>query len=303
MVQSATVAPKNLRLINGFASAAAVPEQQHDFSAMLSTLPMRLQTTLELSQLLNIVNDQCLSLFGECAVNYQNVVLDLQLQFGKRRAHHCDYQLEIDQQSLGQVSVSRHYRFSETEILLIEEMFCKVVYPLRNCLMYRSAVQSAKTDSLTGLPNRQAFEVMIEREMNLAQRLSSPLCLLVIDIDNFKQINDTFGHSHGDQALVDTAAALLLSLRRSDISFRYGGEEFVVLLSQCDAQAAAHVAERLRQDIEKMHTDESAYGAITVSIGLSQHQPSDSVSQLFDRADKALYKAKAEGRNQVVAEL
>lgn len=301
MVQSLMQDHTKLRLINGDADIHSQLVTPLDTETIVASLPMLLQTTLDLPQLLSLVYEHCQRLFGPCGLGYQNAAQSLSLQHGKSETHHCDYQLEIDHQVLGKVSLSRRYRFTPDEIVIIENVLCKVVHPLRNCLLYRHAMQTAKTDTLTGLPNRLAFEAMMDREIDLAKRLSLPICLLVIDIDHFKKINDNFGHTLGDQALIDVAARLLHSLRRADITFRYGGEEFVVLLSQCDVEAAEQVAERLRHDIETMKNVSAAYGSVTLSIGLAQYQANDTAQQFFDRADKAMYQAKQLGRNQVAS--
>lgn len=301
MVQSLTQDHTKLRLINGDADIHSQLVTPLDTETIVASLPMLLQTTLDLPQLLSLVYEHCQRLFGTCGLGYQNSAQSLSLQHGKSETHHCNYQLEIDHQILGKVSLSRRYRFTPDEIVIIENVLCKVVHPLRNCLLYRHAMKTAKTDTLTGLPNRLAFEAMMDREIDLARRLSLPICLLVIDIDHFKKINDNFGHTLGDQALIDVAARLLHSLRRADITFRYGGEEFVVLLSQCDVEAAEQVAERLRHDIETMQNVSAAYGSVTISIGLAQYQANDTAQQFFDHADKAMYQAKHLGRNQVAS--
>jgi diguanylate cyclase (GGDEF)-like protein len=301
MVQSLTNDHTNLRLINGDAESHSDPVAPVDADSIVASLPMLLQTTLELPKLLSLLSDQCQRLFGPCGLGYQHAGQALTYQYGRISAHLCDYQLEIDQQVLGKISISRRYRFTPEEIIIIENVLCKAVHPLRNCLLYRHALQIAKTDTLTGLPNRQAFEAMMDREIDLAKRLSLSICLLVIDVDHFKKINDTFGHTQGDHALIDIASSLLHSLRRADITFRYGGEEFVVLLSQCDVAAAKQVAERLRQDIENMQSEAATYGPVTLSIGLAQYQAGDTPQQFFDRADKAMYQAKRLGRNQVAS--
>lgn len=301
MVQSLTSDHTKLRLINAETQVNSPPATPVDAESIVASLPMLLQTTLDLPKLLNILSEQCQRLFGPCGLGYQHSPQALNFQYGKTAAHHCDYQLEIDQQTLGEISLSRRYRFTAEEIVIIENVLCKVVHPLQNCLLYRHALQIAKTDTLTGLPNRQAFESMMDREIDLAKRLSLPMCLLVIDVDHFKKINDNFGHTQGDIALIDIASCLLQSLRRADITFRYGGEEFVVLLSQCNVGAAEHVAERLRQDIEKMQSASGSYGSVTLSIGLAQYQPDEMPRQFFDRADRAMYQAKRLGRNQVVS--
>ncbi len=165
------------------------------------------------------------------------------------------------------------------------------------------------TDSLTGLFNRRYFIEESEREIARARRYHLPTGLLLLDIDHFKRINDTYGHTTGDEALKAFASACQKALRTNDILGRLGGEEFGVFLPQTDADGAALVAERIRHavaDIRLSH-DSTAMGAdsrtvsLTVSIGVAAGYGGEpGVDALLSRADEALYRAKATGRNRVV---
>lgn len=152
------------------------------------------------------------------------------------------------------------------------------------------------TDDLTGLYNRRAFINYFKSELARAQRYQSRFSILVVDIDHFKLINDRFGHSTGDQVLIDVANCLSTNTRGSDLCARYGGEEFVVLLMEIGAQKAFQLAERYRGLVETKCREYS----VTVSIGVAQYQKGDSVTSCFDRADRSLLQAKADGRNQCV---
>jgi len=200
------------------------------------------------------------------------------------------------------LTVSRGYRFSDSEINLVEDLLCKLVYPLRNSLQYARALDAALTDMLTQLPNRQAYKNTIEREIDLAHRLKLPLSLMVLDIDYFKKINDSFGHQVGDDTLCRVADTLLSSLRRSDALFRIGGEEFAIVLSHSNHEAALQAAERLRMAINELNqTNTEQKFPISVSIGLADLCVGESADSLFLKADEALYQAKFAGRNQVIS--
>lgn len=177
-----------------------------------------------------------------------------------------------------------------------------MVYPLRNCLLYREAQSAALHDKLTGLNNRGAFDVSLKREINLAQRQHSPMSLIVLDIDFFKAVNDTYGHSGGDLALKMLADSIMDTMRTSDISFRYGGEEFALILSNTDKKAALLVAERLRIATSQLScNDGSRTFGFTISLGVAQLNHGEAAAALFDRADHALYQAKKAGRNQTIS--
>ena len=157
----------------------------------------------------------------------------------------------------------------------------------------------AVTDKLTGIPNRHAYEDVARRYFERAKRDGKPLPLLVVDIDRFKRINDTFGHAYGDKILIEVAQRIAKSVRASDFLARFGGEEFVVLLPNCDLAHAAKKAERIRRDIEQ-HVRDKTGESVTVSIGVAELAPQkETFDEGFARADVALYAAKVQGRNRV----
>jgi diguanylate cyclase (GGDEF)-like protein len=173
---------------------------------------------------------------------------------------------------------------------------------LKNARLFAEVQRLATTDSLTGLHNRRSFFDMAQRLYDYARRYSRPLAVIMLDVDHFKQINDSFGHAIGDQVLRSMADICLSTLRTVDVVGRYGGEEFVMLLPETDLADAGMVAERLQQQViaEPVLTDRGAL-AITVSLGVSHIAATcHSLEQLIDRADQALYAAKQQGRNRVI---
>lgn len=167
--------------------------------------------------------------------------------------------------------------------------------------MYTQTKYLSVTDGLTGLYNRRHFECNFEREFLRAERYSSKLSLAMIDIDFFKKINDTYGHGCGDYVLREIAYLALQTFRKTDMVFRYGGEEFVVILTETDIDNAIIPCERLRKNVEMYPF---SYGGesfnVTVSIGVCEKKSDVSTAfNLFEYADKALYSAKNNGRNRV----
>jgi len=157
----------------------------------------------------------------------------------------------------------------------------------------------ATTDRLTGLYMRDIFNEMLEKEFQLFLRHSQSLSLMMIDIDNFKNYNDTYGHQGGDEVLKKVGDTLLHTIRKSDIGCRYGGEELIVIMPQTELHTALEIAERIRQRIENIDLDGKN---VTVSIGVSQATSSIKTSKtLLKLADNALYKAKNQGKNKVIA--
>ncbi|EHP38484.1 hypothetical protein OR16_37315 [Cupriavidus basilensis OR16] len=168
--------------------------------------------------------------------------------------------------------------------------------------MVRQLEAVANTDFLTGVMSRKAFEHEAARELARAGRGGHPPQLLIVDIDHFKAVNDTFGHAAGDAVLVEFARLAAASLRLPDRIGRMGGEEFVVLLPASTLEAARHAAERIRSLAEDSRVS-GPFGTVryTVSGGYAAWQPGESLAQLTARADTALYLAKLSGRNRVLA--
>jgi diguanylate cyclase (GGDEF)-like protein len=160
----------------------------------------------------------------------------------------------------------------------------------------------AITDGLTGLFNRRHFQDTLDRELQRGEREGWPLSLLLLDIDHFKQFNDRWGHSEGDNELKRVAGQLLASVRTTDSAYRYGGEEFAMILTSCPKDQAVKVAEKVRQAISSMERPGPFGWRTTVSIGVATFPGDGRVARaLVDMADTALYAAKARGRDRVMA--
>jgi diguanylate cyclase (GGDEF)-like protein len=162
----------------------------------------------------------------------------------------------------------------------------------------RQAERNAHTDALTGLGNRHWMRTMFEREVVRTMHASRALCLMMIDVDDFKLFNDRYGHIAGDRVLVAVAEALREYLRPTDLVARFGGDEFAVLLPDLQLKQARQTAERIRQQVAGLSPPSLAM-AVTVSIGLASRTGDDDVATLVQRADEAMYVAKQAGRNRV----
>lgn len=157
----------------------------------------------------------------------------------------------------------------------------------------------ADHDQLTGLLNRRAFQSQLEYQFSLFQRYQRPFSILMLDIDYFKMINDTFGHSAGDKAIVHTAKQLKQQVRQSDLVARFGGEEFIVLLADQSQSDAKLIADKICQTLSETKWADAA-DPLTISIGCVEASQARDPDQLLKLADDALYQAKANGRNQAV---
>jgi len=155
------------------------------------------------------------------------------------------------------------------------------------------------TDSLTHLANRRFFIDFLEKALSFAKRHEQPLSVIMADLDNFKSINDTYGHQAGDQVLIAFAEAMQASIRQEDLAARFGGEEFILLLPGTTLEEAAILAERLRANLENL-VFPALTTRVTASFGIAQYRPDDTLETLVKRVDEALYAAKTAGRNGVM---
>jgi diguanylate cyclase (GGDEF)-like protein len=181
---------------------------------------------------------------------------------------------------------------------LVLYSLCFLVY--RNSLSADVLRRLATTDPLTGAFNRRHFMELMTREQRRADRYGTIYSVLMIDIDHFKRVNDTYGHQVGDLAIQAMANACHKMMRPTDIVARYGGEEFIVTLTHTDLQGAIKVAERLRQSVSEIVLQtEQAPLSFTISIGVSTYVKPSKLDQIIGAADQALYAAKEGGRNRV----
>lgn len=157
----------------------------------------------------------------------------------------------------------------------------------------------SNTDPLTSLLNRRAMEEKIHTLLNISQRYEQDISFLMLDLDNFKKINDTYGHQAGDEILVAVSNILMKDCRKSDLVSRYGGEEFLICLSNTEIHKAYKLAERIRIDISKLKIP-TIDTQITVSIGCTEHIFNEHIEKTINRADKLLYEAKVNGKNQTL---
>ncbi len=266
-------------------------------------LTVALQTTLEMDQLIEIFSGEANETVRYNGCVYRTPEEDDEITTGTPARHSARYDLNLAGEALGNITFFRQQRFSEHELLQLEHLLCALLYPLRNALQFRGAQKAAYKDPLTGLGNRAAMEDALCREIELARRQHSSLALLAIDLDHFKRVNDSHGHTVGDRVLHATAERMRSATRASDLLFRYGGEEFVAVLAQTGRDNARMVAERIRSAINGgPFAIKGSELAVSASIGVAAHHPGDRSRTLFDRADRALYAAKHGGRNCVIVD-
>ncbi len=259
-----------------------------------------LQTTLDVNQLVRIFDASVQPVVPHASLSYGNPVQDLQLEIGTAQQHSCTYRLTLRDEDLGNLVVTRATPFVREEVMLFENMLITLAFPLRNALMYQRALQSALKDPLTGLYNRSAMDSALHREVLLARRNGVPLSLVILDIDHFKSINDSHGHTTGDAVIKTLSARLADCTRKSDILARFGGEEFSVLMNNTDQFGARLLAERICQAVRAAPCRVPGCDIpFTVSAGVATLRVHESDRLFFERADAALYEAKRSGRDRV----
>ncbi|MEC8443329.1 MAG: GGDEF domain-containing protein [Pseudomonadota bacterium] len=289
------------KVITPFGDLAPRPDIRPE---VLLRLSGKLQTTLELGQLLEIFLEEIQSAVLVDGLTFHHEPTNTTLATGRNSLHTAHYRLQTQQDYMGDLSFHRSTRFREHELANIEGLMTALVYPMRNALRYHEALAAAFRDPLTGAGNRVALDKTLTREIELAKRHDQPLSILMLDLDHFKKVNDEYGHSMGDKVLKDAVTAMTGCIRQTDMCFRYGGEEFLILLSSADQSGALRIAERVRMGIGQLQFEHRKGDLqVTASIGSATLQVSDTLEELISRADSALYMAKDQGRNRVISDL
>jgi diguanylate cyclase (GGDEF)-like protein len=199
---------------------------------------------------------------------------------------------------VAEVSPRRRYRMDSRVLAMLEQFALHAALALSNVKLLQQVQKLAETDSLTGIWNRMMFDQMLRKEVNRAQRSNTTFALVMLDIDHFKQLNDTYGHQAGDDVLRRLAQSLVSNARDFDIVSRYGGEEFTVILPEVDVHEAAQIAERLRGVVSEVE----APVRITASFGIALYPNSGtSEADVIRAADEAMYISKRAGRDCVTA--
>ncbi|QCY13796.1 GGDEF domain-containing protein [Pseudomonas sp. MPC6] len=284
----------------GFGQQPPRPERSVSLAQMRQQLSQLLQTSLEPQRIVGLFFREIQRLVPLDALSYEHKASDLRLEFGECAPHSISFSLNHKGEYLGRLVFRRKQAFSDQEQGNLESILSALLYPMRNTLLYRAATQSALRDPLTDTGNRIAMDQTLQREIEMSRQHLQPLSLLMLDIDHFKHVNDNHGHSAGDEVLKAVAGSIKHQLRNVDMVFRFGGEEFLILLSNTGREAAAMVGERLRFAAQEQ--DYAADGKsieLTVSLGCSTLLPGESADSLLRRADNALYVAKRAGRNRL----
>ena len=213
--------------------------------------------------------------------------------------------LMIEQEIVGVLNINDvdqdSFNVGDLDFILSLSEF--IAMSISNAVLYEQARVLAVTDGLTGISNRLSMDKSLLTEFERSIRYNSPLSVILLDVDNFKNVNDAYGHQKGDEILIAVASLLKKACRANDIAARYGGEEFLMILPQSNAQGAFKIAERVREGIMKMSfTGNDSNFSVTTSCGVAELDRDfiKNTDQLIAMADQALYDAKNGGRNKTI---
>lgn len=258
--------------------------------------------------------DECWSLRRGCAHNVPAQESSLRCTHLRSEGSSVCIPLIANGEAIGVLSIQEGERETDAPLLSDSDAFARrgqlaiavaehIALAISNLNLREALRLQAIRDSLTGLYNRRYMQEFLDREIHRARRRGTPLAVMMLDLDNFKRYNDTFGHPAGDEALRFVGDALLQSVRAEDLACRYGGEEFSLILPECSLQQAAARAEEIRAKLKDLRTARANQipGVVTVSIGVAGFEAAtDNGSLVLRLADDALYLAKRGGRDRVV---
>ncbi len=279
------------------------PEQVVSDKQYLKILQLSdlLSRHLNLEDILKVFSHEIQPLIPHDSYRYTSEQVAEPIRKGKIGRHSLQYRLTIQQMDLGELTLYRSEPFGSNEVCQFEDLLCSLVYPLRNGLLYHTAITSAFSDPLTNINNRAAMEKLLPREIRLAKRHDHRLALMILDLDGFKRINDNHGHDVGDRVLIRVAELIRSCLRDTDMLFRYGGDEFVASLPHTDLQGGIDVAHRILDQVLGLDLESFGIeGSLGMSVGLTMLQAGDDFQRFFKRADEALFRAKRSGKHRVV---
>ncbi|WP_189574273.1 GGDEF domain-containing protein [Marinobacter zhanjiangensis] len=266
----------------------------------VARLYRRASTTLSLEQLLGIFAEELASAlpYGQLVYRHRLGHQDFVYSTGTGGSHRCDYQLTLEGINYGALALKRRTRFHEEELEIIEYLLGILICPLRNACQYALVEQAALTDALTEIPNKRALDMALVRDCSIDDRHGDNFTLILCDLDHFKDVNDNYGHVIGDHILKATAKALREATREGDSIFRFGGEEFAIVLPHTDSDDGLEVADRIRAGVSQIRVPFGDHQvSVTASAGVASHRRGETPDQWLARADDALYRAKNGGRN------
>lgn len=259
----------------------------------------QLQTTLELDAIISKYAMEASKYVDFAGLFFESDDTVVTLRGSREGKTARQFTLMHDGEFLGMLTFALNSSMPSTQIKILEELNHYLIHPLKNALMYKKAVLLAMQDGLTGLGNRRYFDEQLKRAMHHANRHQSCVGIIVADLNKFKAVNDTYGHAVGDKVLIHFANALRQSVRDSDSLFRFGGDEFAVLVESASKESLDVIYQRIQHNVAN-ESYLSKYN-VSCSLGATFMNRADTEQSFFERADQALYRKKMNMANTLSA--
>jgi diguanylate cyclase (GGDEF)-like protein len=274
----------------GFNAFKAFDNTVYENSNRRLVLMEQLQTTLDLHKLLNTFAMEAAKFVDFSGLYFKGSDLSASLRGSRRAKNERQFELKINNQFIGILTYAINSPISLPNYKILNELHQHLIYPIHNAIQYKSAMALAMQDGLTSLGNRRYFDEQIKRAMHQANRQHKQVGLLVGDLNKFKAVNDTHGHHVGDEILIHFADALKASIRDSDSVFRFGGDEFAIIVEDACSQSLSVIEERIHLAMKNDHLLDKY--KVSCCLGSTFMNRADNEKTLFKRADQALYRQK-----------
>ena len=275
---------------SSFYAFNALKNSANSYDRSHSSLLEQLQTTLDLGKLLDIIAMEAARYVSFCGLYFKSQTVSKTLRGSRKAKNERQFELKLNDEFIGTLNYGVDTPISTINSKDLQRIHQIILYPLKNALQYHQAIQLAMHDGLTGLGNRRYFDEQLKRAMHNANRHHSQIGLVLGDLNKFKAINDTYGHNIGDQVLKQFANILRSCIRDSDSIFRFGGDEFAIIVEHASEDALDIIQNRI--DIALKNNVLLAKYQVSCSLGTTFMNRADNEQSLFERADKALYRQK-----------
>jgi two-component system, cell cycle response regulator len=261
----------------------------------LDKLNQKLQTTLNLNELINIFSEYAKKIINLSGLQFHSPFGVSQMPKSDNKHAPFSFELELEGEHLGQIVYFCKNTLCKNIKDKLHTLHNTLLYPLRNAIMYTRVLQLATKDALTGLSNRSDFNDNLSTKLERSRRHHRKFSLMLLDLDNFKHVNDSHGHKSGDHVLIEFSKILKHSIRATDSVYRFGGDEFAILIDDGEICTNEVISLRIMSAVHS-NSMMKQYN-VTTSIGYTLAESHDSCDDIFTRADQGLYKAKGAGRN------
>lgn len=263
----------------------------------ISHLSEQLHASLDIKRVLQTFTTEAASFVHLSGIRFQCESICIETEHFIEGIYEHITELSTESKTIGCITYSAYHEIGPNQAKILQHMQTKLAQPVLNAVQFNLLQQQALKDYLTGLGNRANFDEQIDIAIERCQRGHAGVSLLLLDLDNFKFANDTFGHAQGDKVLQAFADIITHSVRRTDIAFRFGGDEFAVILDTDNPDIAVQVMQRVQDRVASSIIMSNA--SVSCSIGFSHWQQAQTSKQLFMCADQALYQNKSNYKKQL----